>query len=324
MGKAITLQQVGNEQVLKIENVEVGKPKQGEVLVKNIAIGINKDDIYTKLSTDSSPVIPGYSASGEIVEIGANVSGFSPGNLVVYLARNMGCYQELCIVNQNDLIAIPEEINHKTIAAAYFAGMMAHALVKRVYLVRSEIILLIHDAASDIGHILTQWANILGATVIGSVDSDDKKDFALKHGCHDVVNFNYENWDKDIMKMTKNYGVNVVYDPLGKTTFDSSIKCLTKMGIMICYGAESQSIGAIDIRTLSEKSLYITCPSVFDYKSNKMELLLTADEIFNIINSGKIRISIDSEYNFNNIAEAHQKIKNNKTVGLMLLTPHIE
>ena len=316
MGKAVTLQQVGNEQVFKIENAEVNKPKQGEVLVKNTVIGINEDDFYS--DTNSSTIIPGCSGSGQILEVGAGVSGFAAGDRVVYLSK--GCYQESCIVNQNDLIVIPEESNSRIIGATYFAGIMVHTLVKRVYLVRPEVILLIHDATSGIGHILTQWANILGATVIGSVDSDDKKGFALQHGCHNVVNFNSESWDKDIMEMTKNYGVNVIYDPLGKKTFDNSIKCLIKIGIMVCYGPKSQSIGAIDINSLSKKSLYITSPSVFDYQPNKMELLLTANEVFGMISTGKIKVNIDSEYTLENIGEAYQKLKSNKTMGLMVAT----
>ena len=316
MGKAITLKQIGGEQVLEAKNAEINKPEEGEVLVKNITVGISEDDVC--LNVNAPYIIPGYSASGDIIKVGANVSGFSVGNSVVYMSRDMKCYQESCLVNTNNLIALPEKINHKTAAAAYFAGMIAHTLLKRVYLVRPEIILLIHDATSGIGHILAQWANILGAIVIGSVDHDNKKDFALEHGCHKVLNYNAEVWDKDVMEITKNYGVNVVYDPLGKKTFDASIRCITKMGIMVCYGEKSRSIGDIDIAKLSEKSLYITRPSVFDYKSNKMELLLTADEVFSMISSGKIKISIDSEYSLDNIKEAHRKLKNNEAVGSMI------
>lgn len=321
MGKAALLRQVGEQNELKIQDIETKKRKEGQILVKNIAIGVNEDDVFANMKfteNAGAAIIPGYSASGDIVEIGANVSGFTAGDSVVYLSKNMGCYQEYCVVNESDVISLPESTYPKTAAAVYFSGMTAHALVKRVFFIRPGMAVMIHNATSGIGHILAQWANISGAIVIGGVDDDDKRDFALKHGCHKVVNYSSGVWHKEVLDITQNQGVNVVYDQGGAESFEESLKCVTKMGLMVCYGTKAQLISPLDVKKLAEKSLYITFPSIFDYKANRMELLLSANDVFSMISSGKIKVQIDSEYSLDNIEQAYQKLRSNKIKGSVI------
>jgi NADPH2:quinone reductase len=315
MPKSVKLIKSGDNQQLQIDNVENQNPGVGQVLVKNIVAGVNEDDAFVNVPSDKQFIIPGYSASADILEVGANVTGFRPGDAVIYFSKNMGCYQENAIVSAEDLIAIPEEIYQKTAAAAYFSGMMAHSLLRRVYIVDSKSIILIHNVSSGIGYILAQWANDLGAIVIGSVDSDNKKTFALECGCRKVVNYQSENWEQEIIEFTKGYGVNIIYDSLGGTIHDKNIACLTKMGILVYHGAKLNQMSSIDIAKISAKSLYITFPSIFDYKSNKMERVLCADEVFGMIIHDRIKITICDEFNLDDITQAYDKVKSNNIMG---------
>ncbi len=315
MPKSAKLIKSGDSQQLQIENIENQNPGVGQVLVKNMVAGINEDDVFVSVPNDKQFIVPGYSASADILEIGGNVTGFKPGDSIVYFSKNMGCYQENAIVNAEDIIALPEEIYQRTAGAGYFSGMMAHSLLKRVYIVNSKSIVLIHNVSSGIGYVLAQWANDLGAIVIGSVDSDSKKTFALECGCRKVVNYQSENWEQEIIEFTKGYGVNIIYDSLGGTIHDKNIECLTKMGILVYYGAKLNQMASIDIAKISAKSLYVTFPSIFDYKSNKMERVLCADEVFGMIKSDRIKITICDEFSLDNIIPAYDKIKSNNFMG---------
>ncbi len=319
MSKAIKLIRLGDNQEYQIENLEKQSHKEGQVLVKNIASGINQDDVFINIPADKPYVIPGYSASGEIIEIGANITGFKPGDSVVYMTKNSGSFQENTVVDYTDLISVPEEIYDKIAGASYYSGMMAHSLLKRVFIVNSNIIILIHNVTSGIGYILAQWADSLGAVVIGSVDDDSKNNFALKYGCKKVINYKSENWVQEIMEFTKGYGVNAIYDSLGNDTFEGNIKCITKMGILVCYGPQSKTITNIDSNKIAEKSLYITFPSIFDYKSNKMERVLSSDELFSMIKAGRIKVEISDEFGLDNASQAFEKIKNNNVMGSIII-----
>lgn len=315
MPKSVKLIKSGDNQQLQIENIESQNPGEGQALVKNMVAGINENDVFANVPSDKQFIVPGYSASGDILEVGSNVTGFKPGDSVVYFSKNMGCYQENTIVSAEDLIAIPEEIYKKTAAAAYFSGMMVHSLLKRVYIVDSKSIVLIHNVSSSIGYILAQCANDLGAIVIGSVDSDSKTTFALECGCRKVVNYQSENWEQEIIEFTKGYGVNIIYDSLGGIIHDKNIACLTKMGILVYYGAKLNQMSSIDIAKISAKSLYITFPSIFDYKSNKMERVLCADEVFGMIIHDRIKITICDEFSLDDITQAYEKVRSNNIMG---------
>ena len=315
MPKSVKLIKSGDNQQLQIENIESQNPGEGQALVKNMVAGINENDVFANVPSDKQFIVPGYSASGDILEVGSNVTGFKPGDSVVYFSKNMGCYQENTIVSAEDLIAIPEEIYKKTAAAAYFSGMMVHSLLKRVYIVDSKSIVLIHNVSSSIGYILAQCANDLGAIVIGSVDSDSKTTFALECGCRKVVNYQSENWEQEIIEFTKGYGVNIIYDSLGGIIHDKNIACLTKMGILVYYGAKLNQMSSIDIAKISAKSLYITFPSIFDYKSNKMERVLCADEVFGMIIHDRIKVTICEEFSLDDITQAYEKVRSNNIMG---------
>ena len=319
MSKAIKLIKSGDNQEYQVENLERQMPQEGQVLIKNIALGINEDDVFINIPNNKPYVIPGYSASGEIIEIGANVTGVKSGDSVVYMTKNMGSFQENTVVNYADLISVPEEIYDRVAGAIYYSGMMAHSLLKKVFLVNSNIIVLIHNITSGVGYILAQWASDLGAIVIGSVDDDSKNNFALKYGCKKVVNYKSENWAQEVMEFTKGYGVNVIYDSLGKDAFESNIKCVTKMGILVCYGSKSKAMTNIDVNKIAEKSIYITFPSMFDYKNNKMERVLSSDELFSMIQAGRIKVEISEEFSLDNSSQAFEKIKNNNVMGSLVI-----
>ena len=319
MSRIVKLTKSGDSQEIQIENLDKQSPQEKQVLVKNITAGINEDEVFLNIPNDKPYIIPGYSASGEISEVGANVTGFKPGDSIVYMTKNMGSFQENSIVNADDLVSLPEEIYGKTAGAIYYSGMMAHSLLKRVFIVNSNVIVLIHNVTSGIGYILAQWANDLGAVVIGSVDDNSKDEFAYNCGCKKVINYKSENWVKEIIEFTKGYGVNVVFDSLGANVFEGNIQCLTKMGILVCYSQKSKAMTNIDSGKIAEKSLYITFPSIFDYKSNKMERVLSSDEVFAMVKSGRIKVEIAGEFSLDTTNQAFEKIKNNNVMGSLVI-----
>ncbi|MFQ3307204.1 MAG: NADPH2:quinone reductase [Candidatus Midichloriaceae bacterium] len=314
MSKAIVCQKKDVGRFFAINEVDPQKLSHGQVLIKNTVIGLNDDDFLC-----DNGVIPGYAAAGEIEEVGVGVKGFYKGDSIVYMSCNAGSFSEYTVVDVDSIVALPDEIYQKSAAAVYYPGLVAHTLLKRVYVVRPKTIVLIHDVTSSVGYILSQLASEAGALVVGSIDDDIKKDFALKNGCHKVVNYTSENWDKEVMDITKNFGVNIVYDNLGEVTFQKSLNSLTKMGIMSCYGDVYKGMKSIDIKDIASKSLYITFPSVFDYKKNRMELILSANDIFDLISSNKLKINIDSEYNMDQVEEAHKKISTHDYIGSLIM-----
>ncbi len=237
------------------------------------------------------------------------------GDEVAFMRHSQGFCQEYSAVDNDSIIKIPLELDNKTVAASYFDGLMAHTLCKRVYALRQGAVVLIHNATSQVGYLLAQYSKLCGAVVIGTIDDDAKKDFALSHGCHYTVNHKTSDWSKEVLQITKGHGVNVAYCFSNKDLTKQIISCVTKMGIVSCYGGIDNQLQISNPREIFDNSLYITFPSIFDYKKNKMELILSADDLFNHILSKNLKISIDSEWNFENLDQLHTKLKQNNYSG---------
>ena len=323
MGKVVILEGIGEAETLKIRQLEDKQPVKNQLLIKNHAIGINYDDLLIRLgkkTINKFPIIPGYEASGEIVAIGEEVKGFTIGDRVSYFSPSMGSYCETKLINEYYAVSLPEEISYKLSAAGYFKGMVAHMLATRVFLTNSGTAVLIHNATGGVEHILAQWANMRGAVVIGTVDSDEKKNIALKFGCHKALNYKTEDWPNEVLKITNGIGVSAVYDSLGVSIFEKSLDCLMEIGIMVHYNCLEGKVDAIRLSKLHKKSLFLTYPSVFHYKKNKMELILSANEFFELLKQGKIKINSNSEYTLDNVQNAHKKLESGVS-GSMILLP---
>lgn len=322
MGKAIILSSPGGPESLKISDIENKQPVKNQLLIKNHAIGINQDDLLIrsgKKLVSKLPCVIGYEASGEIVAVGEEVEKFSIGDRVAYFTGSMGCYSEMTLVNVNNVVQLPDEITYQLSAAGYFKGMIAHMLVSRVFLADKGTAVLIHNATGGVEHILAQWANIRGALVIGTVDSDQKKDLALKLGCHKAVNYKSENWHNEVLEITKGIGVNAVYDSLGVSTFQKSLACLMEIGVMVHYNYIEGRVDSVNLSELQRKSLFLTYPSIFHYKRNRMELVLSANEFFETLKKGEIKVNLHAQYAFNDVQQAHKDIESGSVIGSVIL-----
>ncbi|MBA8667021.1 quinone oxidoreductase [Holosporaceae bacterium 'Namur'] len=321
MGKFVYFDQVGTPEVLKIGEREEGEPLDNEVLLKHTAIGVNFIDVQTRRgSYNSTDPICGIEACGVIKKLGKKVEGFEIGQRVAYATVKSGAYSEFRCIDSKYLVAVPDHISDETIAASLVKGLTAHYLIRRVFLVREGVAVLIHSAAGGVGQILSAWCRHLGALVIGSVGSEEKKQIALK-SCHYVVNHKTADWEKEVVKFTKNIGVNAVYDAIGKDTFYKSLDCLMTGGIMVYYGHASGLVEPLDLELLKKKSLFLTCPTLFDYKANKMELILSAEEVFEMITSKVLNINIAAKFPLSQAAEAHKLLESGASSGSIILIP---
>ncbi|MFN8911238.1 MAG: zinc-binding dehydrogenase, partial [Alphaproteobacteria bacterium] len=234
---------------------------------------------------------------------------------------NGGAYSQVRNINANFIFAVPESVTDKIAASSIVRGLTAHALAHRVFIVRSGVAVLIHAAAGGVGKILAQWCNHLGAYVIGTVGSDEKKQIALENGCHQVINYNAEDLIAKVVEYTKGLKVNAVYDSIGRSTFDRSLDCLMNMGIMVLYGSSSGDVDTVDCKKIASKSLFFTRPSVFHYKGNRFELILSANELFSNIAKGVIKIPDPEVLQLEKAALAHEKLQNRKLANSIVLIP---
>jgi NADPH:quinone reductase len=324
MVQAVSFENPGGIEVLKVIDVAVSPPADEEVTVKHIACEVNFLDVYHRKGIyplDANPKIPGVSAVGYIEKLGKNVKGFREGDRVGYVCKFGGGYSVKRNINQSVIFSIPEQIPDYIAAASIVKGLTAHYLCKETFIVKPGVAVLIHAAAGGVGQILARWCNMLGALVIGTVGSEEKKGIALKAGCHKVINYQTENWVEKVLKYTNSIGVNCVYDSVGQATFSSSLECLMKIGILVSYGASSGSIQPFDIGLLSGKSLFFTKPSLFDYKENRLNLVLSAGELFENIKEELLVINEPTRFPLIEAAKAHSDLESRKTTGSSILIP---
>ncbi|HVE43163.1 MAG TPA: quinone oxidoreductase [Planctomycetota bacterium] len=323
MPHAIRLYQTGGPENLRWEEAQVGDPGPGEVRVRNTAVGLNFIDTYHRsgLYAVPLPTTIGVEGAGVVDAVGPNVKEFKKGDRVAY-ANPIGAYAELVLRPADRLVKIPAGIDDKVAAAIMLKGMTAWYLARRTYAVKKGDSVLVHAAAGGVGQILCQWAKHLGATVIGTVGSDDKVEAARKAGCKHVVVTSKENLVDRVRQITKGAGLPVVYDGVGKATFMASLDCLRPLGLMVSYGNASGPVDPLNIGILSQKgSLFLTRPTLFTYTAKREDLLKAAGELFALVKKKVVKIAINQTYPLREAATAHRDLEARKTTGSTILLP---
>ncbi|OGA42713.1 MAG: quinone oxidoreductase [Betaproteobacteria bacterium RIFCSPLOWO2_12_FULL_62_13] len=323
MSYAIRIHETGGPEKLKWEEVEVGNPGPGQVRVRNTAIGLNFVDTYQRsgLYPVALPFILGSEGAGVVEAVGPKVKEFKVGDRVAY-AQPVGAYAEVLLRPADRLVKIPAGVDDKTAAAMMLKGLTSQYLIRRTYRVKKGDTILVHAAAGGVGQILCQWAKHLGATVIGTVGSDEKAAIAKKTGCKHVIVTSKENFVERVKAITKGKGVPVVYDGVGKDTFIGSLDCLRPLGVMVSFGNASGAVPPFNSGILAQKgSLFLTRPTLMTYTATREDLVKAARELFTVVKSGKVKISINQTYPLSEAAQAHRDLEARKTTGSTVLLP---
>ena len=322
--KKIILNNFGSEEEMKIVEEEQQKPIDNQVLIKHMAIGVNFIDIYqrTGLYPLNLPSRLGLEASGVVEEVGDKVEEFKKGDRVCYCNGPLGAYATHNIVPENLLLHLPDEIEFETVASSLLKGVTAYFLMHDIYKVGKEDTIIFHAAAGGVGSIASGWAKSLGATVIGTVGSDEKIDYAKSNGCDHVVNISKESFKDAALKITDNEGVSVVYDSIGKDTLIDSMDSLRKRGLLVSFGNASGVPDPINILDLMKKgSLFITRPTLFDYVKTREQLINASEKYFDVLKSGHVQIGVQQKFTLEEVGKAHAAMSNRKTVGTTVLVP---
>ncbi|HEY8595661.1 MAG TPA: quinone oxidoreductase [Devosiaceae bacterium] len=323
MSKAIVVHQHGGPEVLGIEDVTVPEPGAGEIRVRHRAIGLNFIDVYyrTGLYKTELPFVPGNEAAGDVVAVGPGVREFAVGDRIVYNGP-IGAYAEERVMPADQAIPLPDDISYEAGAAMLLKGLTAYYLLHLTWPLRKGETILFHAAAGGVGLIACQWANAIGATVIGTVGSDDKARLAAANGCHHTINYREENFVDRVREITGGKGVDVVYDSIGKDTFEDSLDCLRKRGLMVSFGNATGPVSIPNLGILAAKgSLFVTRPTIFGYFSERPDLLDAATQLFKAMREGTITPVIGQRYRLSEAAEAQSALENRKTTGSTLLIP---
>lgn len=323
MVKAIRVHKVGGPEALSYEDVELPAAGPGEVRVKHRAIGLNYIDVYDRSGVypAQTPFIPGSEASGDVVAVGEGVTEFKVGDRVAYTAR-LGGYAQERNVAAKVLVKLPDAIDYETGAGMMLKGLTAQYLLRRTYKVQKGDTILFHAAAGGVGMIACQWANHLGATVIGTVGSADKAKLAKDNGCHHTILYRDEDFVARVAEITGGKKCQVVYDGVGKQTFPGSLDCLRPLGMFVSFGSSSGAIEAFNIGILAQKgSLFATRPTLFTYTAERADLLAMCDDLFAVIASGAVKIPVTQRFALKDAAEAHRALEGRDTTGVTILTP---
>ena len=323
MPKAIRIHKAGGPEVLQWEDVSVGDPGVGEARVRHHAVGLNYTDVYYRIGHYPQPYPSGLGleGSGVVEAVGAGVGNVKPGDRVAYANPPMGAYCEVRNIPADRLLNLPDNISFEQAAAMMLQGMTVQYLTKRAYKVQPGDTVVWHAAAGGVGLIACQWLAALGVTTIGTVGSDEKAQVAKAHGCHHVINYSRENFLDRVKEITKGAGVPVVYDSVGKDTFDRSIECLRPFGMMVSFGNASGPVPPIDFAKVLKGSLFLTRPSLMQYTARREDLMATAKDLFDIVLSGKVKIEVNQRYPLREAAQAHRDLEARKTTGSTILLP---
>ena len=322
--KAVKIKKNGGPEVLDLEEINLRKPIKDEVLIEHAAIGLNYIDTYHRsgLYPLMMPSGLGMEASGIIKEVGPDVSNFSVGDKVAYSAVPLGSYSSHRIYKTKNLVKVPQEIDLNIAAAVMTKGLTTYYLLYKTYPVSGDETILFHAAAGGVGQIFCQWAKSLGCKVIGTVGSEEKVEIAKKNGCDEIINYNKEDFAKKVMEITDGEGVPVVYDGVGKSTFEKSLECLRTRGMMVSFGNASGALDPINVpKMLQPKGLFFVRPAMGQYLGTKEELQEAAKVLFEKISSGKVNIEIFKEYKLDNIKQAHIDLENRKILGPAIILP---
>lgn len=321
--KAIQVQKTGGPDVLTLVDVPVPKPKPNEAVVKLAASGVNYIDVYFREGRYPAalPFIDGQEAAGTVSEVGSEVKSVKPGDRVAYTGV-LGAYAQYAAVPADRLVHVPHEITEQQAAAAMLQGMTAHYLVHSTYPLKRGETALIHAAAGGVGLLLVQMAKALGAHVIATVGTDEKAKLARKAGADDVIIYTKQDFEAETKRLTGNKGVHVVYDGVGKSTFDGDLNVLRPRGYLVLFGGASGAVPPFDLIKLSQKgSLFITRPTLANYISTREELEHRAGDVLNMIAEGKLELHISHIYDLAHASQAHRDLEARKTTGKLLLTP---
>ncbi len=323
MSHAIRIHATGGPEVLQWEEVEVGDPGPGEVRLRQSVVGLNYIDVYFRTGTYPAPGLPftpGMEAVGVVDALGPDVEGLSVGERVAY-GRNMGGYAEQRLIAADALIKVPESLDDKQVASVMLQGMTTEYLLQRTYPVEAGDTILFHAASGGVGLLACQWACALGATVIGTVGSEEKAELAQAHGCEHTILYKDEDFVARVMDITGGQGVPVVYDSVGRDTFMKSLDCLKPRGMMVSFGQSSGKVEPFDPGVLSAKgSLYMTRPTLMSYTANREDLVASAGAVFGMLESGSLKVNVNQVFALADAADAHRALEARQTTGSTVLT----
>ena len=325
MAKAIRIHETGGPEVMRFEDYDPGRPAAGEALVRHEAVGLNFIDVYQRNGTYPLPSLPavlGMEGAGVVEAVGEGVTEVAAGNRVAYAGLPPGAYAEKRLIPAHRLVRLPDAISTRQGAAMMLQGMTARYLLHGCYKVKSGDRILIHAAAGGVGLIVCQWANHLGATVIGTVGSEKKAELARAHGCHHTILYDREDFSERTREITDGRGVDVVYDSVGQATFMKSLDCLRPMGMMVSFGQSSGLVAPFNPGILSAKgSLFLTRPTLMTYTARRDDLLEHAHDLFEVVQSGAVKIEVRQTYALSEAARAHADLEARKTTGSTILLP---
>jgi NADPH:quinone reductase len=325
MVAAVRVHKVGGPEVLTYEDVPVPAPGPGQVKIKNHASGVNFIDTYFRMGMYPSPVglpfVSGNEGAGEVIAVGPGVTDIKVGDRVGYVSA-LGAYAAERLLPADRAVKLPDSISYEQAAAMMLKGMTVQYLLRRTYKVEKGDNVLIHAAAGGVGLIACQWANHLGANVIGTVGSKEKGELAKKNGAHHVIPYRNEDFAAKVKEITGGKLCEVVYDGIGKTTFPASLDCIKPMGVFVSFGSASGQIEAFNINILQTKgSLFATRPTLNHYAAKREDLLKTANELFQVVASGAVKIPVNQKYPLKDAQKAHRDLESRATTGSTILVP---
>lgn len=324
MTKAVRFHKTGGPEVLQLDDVQVGDPGDGQARVKHSAIGLNFIDTYHRSGLYPLPLPSGIGleAAGVVEAVGKGVTHVKPGDRVGYAGGPPGAYSEVRLIPADRLVKVPAGISDKEVAAMMLKGLTVQYLIRRMYRVERGETVLFHAAAGGVGLIACQWLKALGATVIGTVGSDEKAKIAKAHGCDHTIVYTRENFVERVKQITGGAKVPVVFDSVGKDTFAGSLDCLKPRGLLAVFGNGSGPVAAFDLNLLAAKgSLYVTRPTLMTYTALREDLEASAKELFDVVKSGKVKIEINQTHKLEDAAQAHRDLEARKTTGSTVLLP---
>lgn len=325
MSKAFRIYQTGGPEVMRWEEIEVGDPGPGQVRLRHTAVGVNFRDILIRTGAHAVKSFPsgiGIESAGVIDALGPGVTGLQVGQRVACVAGPDSAYAEARLVPAARVVPLPADIDERTAASMMIRGMTARYLLRETYAVKSGDVILIHAAAGGVGLIACQWAKHLGATVIGTVGSREKAEIARAHGCDHPIVYTGEDFAERVRAITGGTGVPVVYDSIGRATFERSLACLRPRGLLVSFGEASGDPDPIPPRRLGQLgSIYLTHPSLPDYTATREALLATTADLFEMVRRGKVRIEINQSYALVDAPRAHRDVESRRTTGSTVLIP---
>lgn len=323
MTHAIRIHEYGDASVMKWEAVDVGDPGPGQIRLAHKAVGLNYIDVYVRTGLYPQPELPftpGMEAAGVITALGDGVTELAVGDRIAY-AGPVGSYAEERLIAADRVVKLPDSIDFETGAAMMLQGMTAQYLLRRTFPVTADTTLLYHAAAGGVGLIVCQWAKALGATIIGTVGSDEKAELAKAHGCTHTINYRTEDFAARVQDLTDGRGVDVVYDSIGKDTFPASLDCLRAMGLWVSFGQASGPVPPVDIGIFGKKgSLFMTRPTLFSYIAQRADLEAISGELMQVVADGTVKVPVNQRFALSDARAAHEALEARQTTGSTVLT----